>query len=96
MQIFLPCRQEIIRLIKNHLTHLKDQKCIVKAPTDQSIMSKYKKFVEQGTQVYEFGLTPEESSNQNFYSIIHTMYSSWSFYLYPFTHRLKTGHKFLL
>lgn len=93
-RFFFPCRQEIIRLIKNRLTHQKSQKKTVKTPTNQSVTSKYKVFVEEVSKVYDLALSPEETSNQNFYSTIHTMYSSWSFYLYPFTHRLKTGHDF--
>lgn len=93
-RFFFPSREEIIRLIKNRLTSLKSQKKTVKVPTDQSIVSKYNEFVGQVNEVYDLALSPEESSNQNFYSTIHTMYSSWTFYLYPFTHRLKTGHEF--
>ena len=89
-KFYIPSRKERIQLIRQRLQYLK-QKYKKNTSSEQPILSKFQDFIKTAKDLYELPCDKEESSRYNHYSLIHTLYSSWSFYVYPFTHRMKIG-----
>jgi len=89
-KFYKPSRKEKVQLIRQRLQYLK-QKNKKNTSSEQPILSKFQDFVQMAKKLYELPCGIEESRRYNHYSLIHTLYSSWSFYVYPFTHRMKIG-----
>ena len=86
---YYPSRKEKFTLIRKRLQYLKKKN--VSSDKQKSISEQFKEFVNNARQLYELPIDKSKSSEYNHYSVIHTLFSSWSFYVYPFTHRMKIG-----
>jgi len=86
---YYPSRTEIYGLIRMRLKHLKKKN--ISSDKEKSISDEFKDFVNNARKLYDLPITKQKSSEYNHYSLIHTLFSSWSFYVYPFTHRMKIG-----